>query len=164
MCNSPKHQSLIRSWRSNLWRGTVSMHRVTGMSHLLHRQMLWLKKAPAPHGVAIGGRLAWGMRFVEQGLVNQPSMSLSPIRRLSCSVAPSHYGAISRHRSYVSIETWPSTPRPRGRSAINATTQTANPPSARPQPTHPVEVQPSPAAIARPPSQGPSAFAKLNAE
>jgi hypothetical protein len=50
------------------------------------------------------------------------------------------------------------------RSAINAMAQTAKPPSASPHPTHPVEVQPKPAAIAKPPSQGPSAFATLKAE
>jgi hypothetical protein len=42
--------------------------------------------------------------------------------------------------------------------------QTASPPIASPQPTKPVEARPKPAAIAMPPSQGPSAFATLKAE
>ena len=48
--------------------------------------------------------------------------------------------------------------------ASTATIHTANPPSASAQPTHPVDVQPYPAAIASPPSHGPSALAVLNAE
>jgi hypothetical protein len=41
---------------------------------------------------------------------------------------------------------------------------TTRPPSASPAPTYPVETCPKPAAIVRPPSHGPSAFAMLNAE
>ncbi|PAV92779.1 hypothetical protein WR25_03138 [Diploscapter pachys] len=46
----------------------------------------------------------------------------------------------------------------------NETAQIAKPPSARPAPTSPVDVQPSPPAMARPPSHGPIALAVLNAE
>jgi hypothetical protein len=41
---------------------------------------------------------------------------------------------------------------------------TASPPIASAHPTKPMDVSPKPAAIARPPSQGPSAFATLKAE
>ncbi len=50
------------------------------------------------------------------------------------------------------------------RSVSSATAQARKPARASPHPTQPVEVQPKPAATAIPPSQGPRAFARLNAE
>jgi hypothetical protein len=49
-------------------------------------------------------------------------------------------------------------------ASATAITQTAKPDRARAEPTRPVDVQPKPAAIAIPPSHGPSALAVLNAE
>ena len=121
------------------------------------------KKAPAPHRLAIGGE--WrGSAFRRAGAcqttVIESVGDLKSLRRQCRRWVARRFHAHAR----VFQSKLHAVPRTGPPSAISATTQATKPARASPHPTQPVEVQPKPAAIVKPPSQGPSAFAMFNAE